>query len=83
LYITPYFQVIIFFYIKFKLVNSLIVIRLLNNVTNDLKIHDTNNKMENIIYLSLMIVISFFNTYLIVKYDWIVIVWKSEIKTTI
>ena len=52
-------------------------------MTNDLKIHDTNNKMENIIYLSLMIVISFFDTYLIVKYDWIVIVWKSEIKTTI
>ena len=83
MYITQYFQVIIFFYIKFKLVNSLIVIRLLNNVTNDLKIHDTNNKMENIIYLSLMIVISFFDTYLIVKYDWIVMVWKSEIKTTI
>ena len=83
MYITPYYQVIIFFYIKFKLVNSLIVIRLLNNVTNDLKIHDTNNKMENIIYLSLMIVISFFDTYLIVKYDWIVMVWKSEIKTTI
>ena len=83
MYITQYFQVIIFFYIKFKLVDSLIVIRLLNNVTNDLKIHDTNNKMENIIYLSLMIVISFFDTYLIVKYDWIVMVWKSEIKTTI